>query len=141
MNQLKMSVMKKLLFLSLCACSMICYAQENTSTEDAFYTSSQPEHIILICCGAVSSGDKVNRTFTKFNAKQPANEPDTKLYTIVSYDLQFNGVYFKVRGAELTEEIRRAISLAPKKTKLTGLFYVKDEVGVMRKVAGTWELK
>jgi hypothetical protein len=133
--------MKKLLFFTFCACSMISYAQEKTAVGDAFYSTSQPEHIILICFGAVSSGDKVNRTFTKFNAMQPANEPDTKLYTIVSYDLQFNGVYFKVRGAELTEEISREISLAPKKTKLTGLFYVKDEIGVTRKVAGTWELK
>lgn len=133
--------MKKLLYFTLCAFSFVSYAQEEVSADDAFYSSSQPEHIILIFCGAVSSGEKVNRTFTKFNAMQPANEPETKLYTIVSYDLQFNGVYFKVRGAELTEEIKKAINLAPKKTKLTVLFYVKDEVGVTRMIAGTWELK
>ena len=141
MNQFKVKAMKKLLFLAICACSIISYAQENTAIEDEFYSTSNPEHTILMYCGAVPSGDKVNRTFTKFNAMQPANEPDTKLYTIVSYDLQFNGVYFTVRGSELTDEIKKAISLAPRKTKLSVLFKVKDEVGVTRMVAGTWELK
>ena len=133
--------MKKILFLAICACSIISYAQENTTIEDAFYSTSKPEHTILMYCGAVPSGDKVNRTFTKFSAMQPANEPDTKLYTIVSYEIQFNGVYFTVKGSELTEEIRKAIHLAPRKTKLSVLFKVKDEVGVTRMLAGTWELK
>lgn len=141
MNQFKVKAMKKLLFLAICACSIISYAQENTTIEDAFYSTSKPEHTILMYCGAVPSGDKVNRTFTKFNAMQPANEPDNKLYTIVSYEIQFNGVYFTVRGSELTDEIRKAIHLAPRKTKLSVLFKVKDEVGVTRMVAGTWELK
>ena len=141
MNHFKVKAMKKLLFLAICACSIISYAQENTAIEDEFYSTSNPEHTILMYCGAVSSGDKVNRTFTKFSAMQPTNEPDTKLYTIVSYEIQFNGVYFTVRGSELTDEIRKAIHLAPRKTKLSVLFKVKDEVGVTRMVAGTWELK
>ncbi len=141
MNQFKVKAMKKILFFAICACSIISNAQENTAIEDEFYSASKPEHTILMYCGAVPSGDKVNRTFTKFNALQPANELDSKLYKIVSYEIQFNGVYFTVRGAELTDEIRKAIHLAPKKTKLSVLFKVKDEKGVTRMVAGTWELK
>ena len=134
--------MKKVILLLSCVCSMITYAQEDPSAEDAFYSSStKPVKKVMVYFGTVPSGEKVNRTFVKFNAVQPDDEPGVHVYKIISYELQFNGVFFTVSGSELTEEMSKAINLAPRKTKVSGLFKVKDQEGVVRMLAGTWVLR
>lgn len=132
--------MKKMLILAFLACSIVSHAQDSTRVVNEFKSSSKPTHKILLFCDTVPSGDKIKRDFVKFNAMQPAIEPDIQLYTIVSYQLQFNGNYFDGIGAEKTEEIKKAIKRAPRNTKISGLFKVIDQNGVVRIVGGTWRL-
>ncbi len=133
--------MKKLVVLLLCVCSMITYAQENVSVEDSFFSSStKPLKKVMIYFGTVPSGEKAKRTFVKFSAVQPDDELGKQVYKIISYELQFNGAFFAVSGSEITEEMSKAMNTAPRKTKVSGLFSIKDQDGVMRIVAGMWEL-